>query len=155
MKKITILFIFILLVLYNLTALAYQIKTKDTYAYEFKDGKKTLKGGAIYNCIYEVNEEKKIITLLSAVTTLEGKTRDTAEGNDKQIYDIAYKQNGNLTAIWFRPQGEEVIAFKSDGTYCILVTTFLPKIPGTTLDIDGFYTNLVFGNYTVNLEDVK
>lgn len=135
------------LTLFEADVFAYQIEARDKYTYEFKDGQITLKKGLKYECIYEVNKEEKIITQLTAVTTIEGETVDTAKGYEKQIYNIISDTDGNLTATRLRPQGEEIIAFKNDRTYCFFVTTYLTGTPAAIVEIKGFYSILTFGNY--------
>ena len=130
MKKIALLIVSMSL---TVNAFAYQVTTKDTRVYEFVNGKEN-KEGVKYNNIYEVNEKEKTITLIDA----------------DQIYTILYKSDGNLTAIRVRPQGEEIIAFKNDGTYSLFMTTYIPaEIAG----VHGHFEVLAFGSYTMKQEE--
>lgn len=126
MKQVLLL-VFSMLLTTN--AFASQITTEDIRVYEFKNGKKS-QAGVKYNNVYEFNEKEGTLALV-----------DT-----EQIYTILYNKNGNLTAMRFRDQGEELITFKNDGTYSFFMTTYLPEpIMGT----QSHFEVLAFGNYTV------
>ena len=108
---------------------AYQIITEDTQVYEFENGKKS-QDGVKYNQVYEVDEKEGTLAL---------------KGTD-QVYTIMHKGNGNLTATRIRPEGDELVAFKNDGTYSFFMTSYIPK-PGETSYIH--FDLLAFGTYII------
>lgn len=119
------------MVLCFITGIAYalQIETHDTAVYEFRNGKQLTKG-IKQGFIYDVDLEKGTIEIKG----------------EQDIYKIVSAENGNITAVRIRPQGEEMFVFKNDGTYCLFLTNYFPE---KVMGVQGFFTNLFFGEYTM------
>jgi len=134
-------------ILFCNVAFAYQIRVKEYSSNEYVNGKLTKKG-VTYATTYDVDESQGTVTNLSAIAKIQGKKYDTASGQEKEIYKIWYKKDGNLTAVREYLRGEELISFKNDGKFVYFNNLYFPENVGA-FKVKGLYTIVSFGEWVL------
>lgn len=129
------------------TAFAYRINTQDTSAYSFRDGKSIGKEGLVRG-VFEVDEEKGIITEVSTKVDMDGQQMDLAKYNPT-FWNIVKNDNGNIVSmrtIVTPTRGEDIFVLRNDGTYYLFQSFYDINIPNGQTMHD--WSSLFFGKYT-------
>ena len=139
MKKMLIAILLLLIFITNVYA--YTIETQDTHAYTMMKGKmlkETPTRGQ-----FGVDEEKGIITELHAIAKVDGREIDFAKYNPG-FWNIVSKSNGTIVATKIDRLSEQLLVFRSNGTYYLFQAFHDTPLPD---GVDKLISSVFYGNY--------
>ncbi|MFC1666988.1 hypothetical protein ACFL0P_03880 [Candidatus Omnitrophota bacterium] len=145
MKRIRILFSFLIAILIATNAFSYEIQIEDLHVHEFTDGK-YMKEGLNYKVVYDVNEEKGVIT--EKTVSSEERNANMPNVMENPYYKILNKKEGVLTAIRNWETGVEILTFYRDGIYYFLQTR---EVYDEEQQKTSLNSVLSFGRYSIDL----
>jgi len=119
-KKYTIPLLILVCLFIPQNVLAYVITVKDASAYQFQNGK-YIGVNPLYSTSYEVNLDAGEI-----LEIVDGTKDDTASVNATN-FKIISNDNGQIVAVSFTPQGEQMFTLKKDGSFHFYQTLYALK----------------------------